>query len=305
MTIALTVPLTAGTYRRGFEASIDVPEPQRLKVRGRMRDERFDLEHVWVLSLPGYEVIEATAMQSHGDPGLVAPELCLRYAGIRGASIGRGFSRRIREALGEDLPGAATHLSLAIEMARVGQQVFQMPPEFDREFPIDLAGASGRALSSWQKDRAYMPGLANSCYTYRDASAAAFRERGIVCGFGPEISNPVPGSTGVFRRDKQIVIRADGAGFVCESSMRDNLHDIVVQFALDAGGTVSAASSRGERLPYAGLCEFPQGRTKGLVGLRVTRDFVEQFADRIGGAQGCTHLFDLSIDCLRLFRFGE
>lgn len=304
MAIALTVPLAGGTYRRGFEASIDVPESQRLQVRGRMHDERFDLEHVWVLSLPGYEVIEARATQNRGDPGLVAPGLCPRYAGIRGVSIGRGFSRHIRDALGEDLPGSATHLLLAIEMARVGQQVFQLPPEFDRQFPVELAGSSGPALSSWQKDRAYMPGLANSCYTYRDASAAAFRERAIVCSFGPEISHPAPGSIGVFQRRKELVIRADGAGFVCENSMQDNLHDIAVRFALDAGGAVSAASSRGERLPYAGLCEFAQERTNGLVGLRVTRDFVEEFADRIGGAHGCTHLFDLSVDCLRLFRFG-
>jgi hypothetical protein len=42
-----------------------------------------------------------------------------------------------------------------------------------------------------------------------------------------------------------------------------------------------------------------------LNGLKVTGAFVGQFAEHIGGAQGCAHLFDLSIDCLRLFTFKD
>jgi hypothetical protein len=305
MPLTVTVPLGDGEYRREFDASIDVPALQRARVRGRMRDPRFELEHDWLLSLPDYEVLEAAAAQHRGDPVLVDPALCLRYPAIRGVRIGRGFSRRISAVLGDDWPGAAIHLLLAIEMARVGQQVFQLPLDFDQRFPVEQPGASGAALASWRKDRAYMPALADSCYTYRDDSGALFLERDVVCNFGEEISRPAPGSRTVFQRHKHVRICVDGAGFVCDSGMQDNLHDIAVRLVLDARGRVSAATSRSGRLPYSGLCESPHARMQSLVGLSLTTAFVEQFAERIGGEQGCTHLFDLATDCLRLFRFED
>jgi hypothetical protein len=305
MPITVTVPLVDGGYRREFDADIDVPAMQRVRVLGRMRDPRFELEHDWLLSLPDYEVLEAAATQHRGDPAALDPALCPRYAAIPGVRIGRGFSKRITTALGTDRAGTAIHLLLAIEMARVGQQVFQLPPDFDRRFPVEQPGAPGFALASWRKDRAYMPALADSCYTYRDDSAALILERQVVCSFAAEISRPAPGSRGVFRRHKQLTIRAEGAGFVCDSSMQDNLHDIAVHLEIDAGGRVVVATSHAGRLPYKGLCESPHGRVQSLVGLQLTRTFVEQFADRIGGAQGCTHLFDLSMDCLRLFSFDD
>ena len=81
------------------------------------------------------------------------------------------------------------------------------------------------------------------------------------------------------------------------------VHDIQVNFELAADGTISKAQSRGLRLPYHGVCEDAQQRTFGLNGLRVSAEYVRQFAAHVGGASGCTHLFDLSIDCLRLFSF--
>jgi hypothetical protein len=305
MTISPSVPLTGEEYRREFAASIDVPAMNRVLVRGRMTDAGVDIEHTWLLSLPDYEVLEATARQHKGDISVVAPELCSRYAGITGVRIGRGFSKRILSALGSDLPGASAHLLLAVDMARVGQQVFQFPPEFDERFPVQFAGPSGLALASWAKDRAYTAALANSCFTYRDQSEAVFRERAVVCNFGSDISRPVAGTENVFWRRKQLTIRAAGEGFACASAMQDNVHEIGVRFTLDGNGTIASASSLGDRLPYSGLCESPHLRVKSLVGLRLTKAYVDQFADRVGGSQGCTHLFDLSIDCLRLFRFED
>ncbi len=88
--------------------------------------------------------------------------------------------------------------------------------------------------------------------------------------------------------------------------MEDNLHEILISFHIAHDGTISEAWSRALRLPYHGICEDAQERTRGLNGLRVTSHFISQFADQVGGASGCTHLFDLSIDCLRLLKFpGE
>jgi hypothetical protein len=65
---------------------------------------------------------------------------------------------------------------------------------------------------------------------------------------------------------------------------------------------IANANSQGLRLPYYGLCEDAQTRTPSLNGQRITGAYIKQFAEHIGGASGCAHLFDLSIDCLRLFK---
>jgi hypothetical protein len=87
--------------------------------------------------------------------------------------------------------------------------------------------------------------------------------------------------------------------------MEDRIHDIRISFDLSNEGVISNARSYGLRLPYHGLCEDPHLRTSALDGLKVTGAFVQQFAERVGGANGCAHLFDLSIDVLRMFDFGE
>jgi hypothetical protein len=306
--IKLAVP--ESDYQRTFDAEIDILSEQDLLVRGRMRDHRFELEHVWKLRTPDYEVIEASARQLTGAPEQFAPELCARYPEIKGVRIGRGFSKRVLAALGE-LPGQREHLWLAIEMARVGQQVYQFPPDFEQQlpqFPQQAGGAAEGAHLAWLKDRAYMADLANSCYTYRDESEELFRRREVRCSFGAEITRPKPGEKRAFWREKQVTIKevtGDGArGFACASEMADKIHDIRVRFDLSREGVISGAQSEGRRLPYHGICEDAQERTPGLNGLRVTADFMRQFAAHVGGSSGCTHLFDLSIDCLRLFRFG-
>ncbi|HZS07737.1 MAG TPA: DUF2889 domain-containing protein [Blastocatellia bacterium] len=304
-----TVPLTEAGYLRSFEAEIDVIAENELLVRGRMSDHRFTLGHVWALRTPEYEVVRAGAHQSAGDENEFSPELCARYSEIKGVRIGRGFSKRILTALG-GLPGTQEHLFLAIEMARVGQQVYQFPPDFERQFPGRPGSLTEAAHIAWRKDRAYMPDLANSCYTYRDESAELFRHREVRCGFDAELTRPRPGQKAAFWRRKRVSIREGSAGdgrsaYVCESAMEDNIHDILVGFEIAGDGTISGAHSRGLRLPYHGICEDAQQRTPGLNGLSVTTDYVRQFAEYVGGSSGCTHLFDLSIDCLRLFRFSE
>ena len=149
-----------------------------------------------------------------------------------------------------------------------------------------------------------MSDLANSCYTYRDESAELFGSREIHCGFGSDLTRPRPAQKRVFWRRKQIAIRrVSEGGYHCESAMEDNIHDIRVEFEMRSDGVIGTAASRGLRLPYHGICEDAQLQMKGLTGLQVTGDYIRQFADRVGGRMGCTHLFDLSIDCLRLFRF--
>lgn len=303
MAIQFSIPLSTESYLRTFDAEIDVVAGSEIFVRGVMSDHRFAFEHTWLVRTPAYEVIEASASHIAGDRAEFDPQLCHRYSDIAGVRIGRGFSKRVVSALG-DLPGAKEHLLMAIEMARVGQQVYQYTPEFESQFPFAESGTTEAAYIAWQKDRTYM-NLANTCYAYRDESEALFALKEVMCGFDSSLTKPKPGDKRVFWRNKSLSINLTQRGYECESSMQDSIHDIKISFDLSREGAISNAQSRGLRLPYHGICEDAQLRTAGLNGKQVTAEFVGQFADQVGGASGCTHLFDLSVDVLRLFEFRD
>lgn len=303
MSIECSIAIPAEGYLRTFESEIDVLAGNELLVRGVMSDHRFAFEHRWNVRVPDYEIIAASAWQIVGEHAQFRPELCERYAGIAGVGIGRGFSKRVVAALG-DLPGAQEHLLTAIEMARVAQQIYQYTPEFEAQFPAVTGNGSEAAHVAWLKDRAYM-NLANSCYAYRDQSEVLFASREVRCGFDPSLTRPQPGEKRVFWRTKRVSIELTNHGYACESAMDDRIHDIKIGFDLSRNGIISNSHSRGLRVPYQGICEDAQLRTPGLNGLQVTPAFIAQFASGVGGATGCTHLFDLSIDCLRLFRFDQ
>ena len=299
--------MPAGGYVRTFEAEIDDYGPPLLRVRGVLSDHRCALEHVWILQTPTYEVREASARHLHGEPEVLAPGLIPRYPHIRGVRIGAGFTRTIREVMG-DLPGHREHLTLAIEMARVGQQAYQLPQNNHQRFAPLVShmqpGSSRLARMAWEQDRHHMPSLCDSCYVYREATAALFDERDVVC-FDLNLYYPEPGQKRIFWRHKRMHIAplADGAGFHCQNEMEDAVHNIRVAFDMGADGMVRAAQSEGIRLPYHGICEDPQQRMPGLVGQKLGPDFIRRIADQVGGASGCAHLFDLSVDCLRFFNW--
>ena len=303
MIVECSIEIPAEGYLRTFEAEIDVLAENEMLVSGVMSDHRFAFEHRWNVRMPNYEVISASARQIAGTLAEFRPELCERYAGIAGVGIGRGFSKRVIAALG-DLPGAQEHLLTAIEMARIAQQVYQYTPEFESQFPATTNTGSEAAHVAWLKDRAYM-NLANSCYAYRDQSEALFVSREVRCGFDPELTRPQAGEKRVFWRSKRVSIELTNHGYSCESAMDDRIHDIKIAFDMSRHSVISNARSRALRVPYHGICEDAQLRTPGLNGLQITPAFIAQFAESVGGATGCSHLFDLSIDCLRLFKFGE
>jgi len=304
MSVAFSLPIPASGYTRTFTAETDCLSTNELRVCGRMQDHRFTLEHRWTVRTPEYEVVAADANQIEGDPQAFDPTLCERYPAIAGVRVGRGFTKRVTEALG-NLPGLQEHLFLAIEMARAAQQVYQFPPGFEEQFVAISATPTAQARMAWLKDRSYMPELANSCFTYRDEAEAAFSQSEVRCSFGGNLTRPQPGDQRVFWREKRLTIKPLENGFACESAMQDRIHDIQIGFEIMSDGTIANASSRGLRLPYHGLCEGAQLRTPGLNGQRVTAAYVKQFAGQVGGASGCTHLFDLSMDCLRLFKITE
>jgi hypothetical protein len=265
------------------------------------------LEHEWVLQTPAYKVIQASARHLCGEPEVLAPGLVMRYPDIRGVRIGRGFTKTVREALGH-LPGYQDHMVLAIEMARAGLQAYKLPKGYHERFQPLVAdlppGPSRLARMAWEQDRTYLPDLCNSCYTLRDESVVLFEERTVV-SFDPNLISPDPGQKRFFWRHKRMCIseHPSSQGFRCQNEMADTMHDIRLAFDLSTDGTVNQAVSEGVRLPYLGICDDAQVRTSGLNGKKLSKDFIQLIADQVGGSAGCTHLFDLSVDCLRFFNW--
>lgn len=296
--IVLSSPMKDEVYSRTFAGEIDILTDKEFLVRGRLQDHALTLDYTWNVQTPGYQIVAACAEQSDADPAKFDPELCERQAGVAGIRIGRGFSKNIQNALGE-LPGMAHHLFLAIEMARLAQQVYQASPEIEQRFPT----AAADAKVAWLKDRACMGAFANSCHTYRDETEALFAQREVRMGFSQELYSPRPGDKRMFWRDKRLSIARRDQGYACESVMDDRVHDIRIAFDIGETGLISNARSQGLRLPYHGICDDAQARTAGLNGLQIDDGYSLQFADRVGGTGGCTHLFDLATDVMRLFRF--
>jgi hypothetical protein len=296
--IVFSCPMKDQRYLRTFEGEIDILTDTEFLVRGRLQDHALTLDYAWKVHTSGYQIVAARASQSDADPVRFDPELCKRQAGVEGIRIGRGFSKNFQKALGDE-PGNDAHLFLAIEMARIAQQVYPCPPEIEQRFPT----AATDARIAWQKDRACMSDIANSCHTYSDKTEALFAERVVRVGFEQELYSPRPGEQRMFWRHKRLSIVRKDSGFACECAMDDRVHDIRIAFDLEKTGMVSNARSEGRRLPYHGICEDAQLRTEGLNGLRMDGGHSLQLADRIGSANGCTHLFDLATDLLRLFKF--
>jgi len=304
-----SIPIPERGYVRTFEAEIDYLEDATMRVRGVQADHQHRLEYIWRVALPHYEILSVTACHLSGEPTVLSPALLTRCTVIQGTRTTQGFTSVMRAALG-GMPGHQEHLVMAIEMARVSLQGFPVPKGDHERFAYMAEavppGSSRVARMSWERDRAGWPWICNSCYAYRDESAVLFAERQVQC-FDLDQISPVPGQARFFWRTKrlQITPSTDGSGYSCHSAMNDTFHELNVTFDLEANGMIRAASSQAQRLAFTGLCEDTQARTPGLIGKKLDKSYVRLLADHVGGRSGCSHLFDLSVDCLRFFQWQE
>ena len=193
-----SLPLPSDGYIRTFEAEIDYLADSIMRVRGVQTDHRHALEYDWVLRFPDYQILQASARHLSGEPTVLSPQLLSRCTTIQGTHASQGFTKTMRAALG-DLPGHQEHLAMAIDMARVSLQGFPVPKGDHERFAASAAmlppGPSRVARMAWERDRVDWSGICNSCYAYRDESAALFEERTVQC-FDLDLASPDPGRQG-------------------------------------------------------------------------------------------------------------
>lgn len=307
MTAAIVPPLAVpeSGYVREFEARIDYLGERRMAVVGTLRDHRLAIEYRWQVQVPDYRIVAAEARHLEGDGEALDAALAERAGAIAGSQASQGFTRAMREALGAGR-GVREHLALAIDMARASLQGFPVPPGDHERFAEHTAGidnpASRLARMAWERDRADWGNVCNTCFAYRDESATLFAEREVRC-FDLDLVSPQPGQQGFFERRKHLAVtaRADGHGYDLGHAMHDSFHDLDMALGLGHDGTVLAASNDWRRLAFMGICEGGQQGMPGLVGTRLDGAYARAVADHVGGRNGCSHLFDLTVDCLRFF----
>ena len=297
--------LPADGYRREFTAALDYLGDKLMRVRGTLRDHQLSITHTWTVEVPDYTIKTASAEHQAGDSALLDPALADRVALIAGSRTTQGFTRAVREALG-GLPGHRAHQALAIDMARISLQGFPVPRGDHERFAADAAalpeGPSRIARMAWARDRADWAGICNACYAYSDEAESLFAERTVTC-FDLDKVSPEPGQEAFFSRRKTLSITADAEsdGYLCRNAMNDTFHDLDVTLGITRDGTVRTSASSYRRLAFMGICEDAQSRPPSMEGLRLDAGFARVVAEHVGGRSGCSHLFDLSVDCLRCF----
>lgn len=107
--------------------------------------------------------------------------------------------------------------------------------------------------------------------------------------------------TEIYERNINVSIsRRSETEIVTKASMLDLNHLIRIELEIDLlRETITAATAEMPKVPY-GICQFTLRNVAKIVGLKVQRGIHKELADRLGHADGCTHLVDLAMEAVRL-----
>ena len=74
----------------------------------------------------------------------------------------------------------------------------------------------------------------------------------------------------------------------------DPIHHMRLTITIDTGLNVIDANAEMLRVPYAGHCEVVEPDYRQLIGLNLMKNFRRDVRERLGGAEGCTHVTELT-----------
>jgi Protein of unknown function (DUF2889) len=279
-------------YERRMEGWVDATPADALTHTVRITDEDGGAELVAVCTpSPGYEVRAARAAVLAGS---AHPDVAAAFAGLAGARMVGGFTRRLLD-LAAGRPGGGLFVDAGLEVARLARQVARMP----RERVVALRPGDARAF--WALDNAGWVDLPESCFTYGAGGRALLETRTVTPAAHPDLYSPPADARGVFRRRKQARLVRTGSRLDLFHSMHDDIHGFDIHLEVDLDRSVIlAADSVTSRLPYRGICDEPQGKFASLIGERVDAGLRKRLKTRLGGETGCGQLHDLAADLLKL-----
>jgi hypothetical protein len=279
-------------YQRVIEGRIDNTHSDAFTHTVRIADDDLDVEcKIVATPSPTYEVREARARIL---AGAIDPALPEAFGHIAEARMVSGFTRRLTEVCGSR-GGGHLLVDAGIEAARLARQVTKLP----RSMVDGLV--RGDARTCWELDRAGWVDLPDSCFTYSGAGQALLASRQVSTPIDPELYCPSPGAAKVFERRKLARLVRTGHRLHLFNSMHDNVHGFDIHYEIDlSAGKIVAADSITSRLPYAGICDEPQGRVTGMIGVLADDALRKRSQQILGGRNGCAQLYDLTADLLKL-----
>jgi len=107
--------------------------------------------------------------------------------------------------------------------------------------------------------------------------------------------------TEIYERSITITVsRKNEHEIVTRASMLDLNHLISLELVIDLSSeTIVGATAEMPKVPYK-ICQFTLRNMDRIIGLKIQRGIHKQLADRLGHADGCTHLVDLAMEAVRL-----
>ncbi len=287
------------SYERVMEGWVDATHERAFTLTAQLSDDDAGVEVVTVATpSPDYEIIEARAQALSGGPERISPALLADFAALAGTRMVSGFTRRLAEITAER-PGARLVIDAAVEVARLARQATKLSDD-----KLDAA-RSGDPKLVRQLDMEGWVDLPGSCFAYSPEATILFETRPVTIPMTAELYFPPPGKRKLFNRKKIARLERNGRRLLLFHSMFDEVHGFEVSYDVDLdAGTILGAGSKTSRLPYMGICDEPQKKIASLVGHQVDEGLGKRIQTLLGGASGCSQLYDLTSDLLKLLTFA-
>lgn len=92
----------------------------------------------------------------------------------------------------------------------------------------------------------------------------------------------------------------DEGRLVTKASLLDLNHNMRVEITIDQKSFVILdAAARMVKVPFQ-ICGLTTERMRSIVGMRIERGINRKLADALGRSEGCSHLFELALEAVRL-----
>ncbi len=92
----------------------------------------------------------------------------------------------------------------------------------------------------------------------------------------------------------------DEGRLVTKASLLDLNHNMRVEITVDKKSfVIVGAVARMVKVPFE-ICALTTRRVEGIVGLKIERGINRKLAAALGRSEGCSHLFELALEAVRL-----
>ncbi len=107
--------------------------------------------------------------------------------------------------------------------------------------------------------------------------------------------------TDIYERNINVAVsRKNEHEIVTKATMLDLNHHIRVELTIDLRKeTIVDARAQMTKVPHS-VCQLTLNNIRKIVGLRIQRGIQKELVDRLGHADGCTHMVDLAMEAVRL-----